>query len=195
MAKLTYFKRYRMEVDLRRPQPRAELPFGYWWLPWHDSLLDVHAEVKHLCFHNDLDSVVFPSLGHPAGCRELMLAIRGRPGFCPGATWLVVSSAASAESAAGGCVGTVQGLLDGDGCGLIQNLGVVPEHRGKGIGKALLLQVLAGFAAAGAGRAILEVTARNEPAVRMYRSSGFRNQKTLYKGVEVPEPAGVGVGL
>ncbi|MBY0513148.1 MAG: GNAT family N-acetyltransferase [Gemmataceae bacterium] len=195
MPKLTYFKRHRMEVDLRPPHPAAELPFGYWWLPWHDSLLDVHAEVKHLCFQLDLDAVVFPSLGHPAGCRELMLAIRGRPGFCPGATWLVVSSAATAESPAGGCVATVQGLIDDRGLGAIQNLGVVPDHRGRGLGRTLLLKALAGFAAAGAKRAFLEVTARNEPAVGMYRSVGFRNIRTIYKGVEVPEPAGVGAGV
>ena len=36
---------------------------------------------------------------------------------------------------------------------------------------------------------MLEVTARNEPAVRMYRNVGFRSYKTLYRGVEVPEHA------
>ncbi|HJZ56866.1 MAG TPA: N-acetyltransferase [Gemmataceae bacterium] len=195
MRKLTYFKRYRMELDLRHPQPPPTLPPGFWWLPWHDSLLGIHAEVKHLCFQHDLDSVVFPSLGHPAGCRELMAAIRCRSGFCPGATWLVVASVAASDAPAGGCVGTVQGLIDGHGSGAIQNLGVMPEYRGKGIGRALLLKALAGFAVAGAPRAVLEVTARNEPAVRMYRAVGFRSHKTLYRGVEVPEPAGVGAGL
>jgi ribosomal protein S18 acetylase RimI-like enzyme len=195
MRKLTYFKRYRMELDLRHPRSAAALPPGFWWLPWHDSLLDVHAEVKYLSFHQDLDSVVFPSLGYPAGCRELMTAIRSRPGFCPGATWLVVCSMAAADAPAGGCVGTVQGLLDGQGYGAIQNLGVLPEYRGRGLGRALLLKALAGFAATGVGRAFLEVTARNEAAVRMYRDVGFRNHKTLYRGVEVPEPVGVGAAL
>jgi ribosomal protein S18 acetylase RimI-like enzyme len=92
-------------------------------------------------------------------------------------------------------VGTVQGLIDGHGSGAIQNLGVMPDYRGKGIGRALLLRALAGFAAAGASRAVLEVTARNEPAVRMYRNVGFRSYKTLYRGVEVPESATVGAGL
>lgn len=195
MRKLTYFKRHRMELDLSHPRPPTPLPPGFWWLPWHDSLLDVHAEVKHLCFQNDLDSVVFPSLSHPAGCRELMLAIRSRSGFCPGATWLVVCSMATADSPAGGCVGTVQGLIDDNRLGAIQNLGVIAEYRGKGIGRALLFKALNGFAVAGARRAMLEVTARNEPAVRMYRGVGFRNFKTLYRGVEVPEAAEVGAGL
>jgi len=192
---LTYFKRYRMELELRHGCPAAVLPHGYWWLPWHDSLLDVHAEVKSLCFQQDLDSVVFPNLGHLAGCRELMLAIRNRIGFCPAATWLVVSAAGTEFSPAGGCVGTVQGVIDGNGRGAIQNLGVIPEYRGKGLGRALLFKALAGFAGAGATRAMLEVTARNEPAVRMYRSVGFRSKKTLYRGVEVPEASVVGAGL
>ena len=34
------------------------------------------------------------------------------------------------------------------------------------------------------GRATLEVTARNEAAIRMYRQVGFRFRKTLYKVVE-----------
>lgn len=194
---LTYFKRHRMELDLRRPRRPVELPHGFYWLPWDDTLLELHAGVKSLCFRDELDSVVFPSLGSLTGCRDLMLAIRGRAGFCPGATWLVACSAADPldPARAGGCVATVQGIIDETGHGGIQNLGVVPEYRGKGLGRALLLKALAGFAAAGARRAFLEVTARNAPAVRMYREIGFRNTRTLYRGVEVPEPESVGAGL
>ena len=195
MRKMTYFKRYRMELELRPVRADAGLPHGFWWLPWHDSLLDVHAEVKFLCFQQDLDSVVFPNLGHLAGCRELMSIIRNRIGFCPAATWLVVSETGTEHDPAGGCVGTVQGVIDGSGRGAIQNLGVIPEYRGRGIGRALLSKALAGFASSGASRAMLEVTARNEPAVRMYRDVGFRSRKTLYRGVEVAEAATIGAGL
>jgi ribosomal protein S18 acetylase RimI-like enzyme len=89
----------------------------------------------------------------------------------------------------------VQGLIDERGIGAIQNLGVVPDHRGKGLGRALLLKALAGFAQVNAASAMLEVTARNEAAIRMYRSVGFRNHKTLYKGTEVPESVGIGAGV
>jgi ribosomal protein S18 acetylase RimI-like enzyme len=44
-------------------------------------------------------------------------------------------------------------------------------------------------------RAFLEVTATNDPAVRMYRSVGFRAYKTLYRAVELPRPDTVVVGL
>jgi hypothetical protein len=187
MPKLTYFKRFRMELDLRHPRPAAVLPAGFYWLPWAESLESVHAEVKFLSFQHELDAAVFPSLGCPIGCRELMAAIRSRPGFCPWATWLVAGRE--------GYAATVQGVIDEDGYGGIQNLGVVPEHRGKGVGRAVLLKALAGFVAAGVRRAFLEVTARNEPAVRMYREIGFRSYRTVYRAVEVPDPSPVAAGL
>lgn len=201
MRQFTYFKRYRMELDLRRPPSgaadeagrlhAATLPAGCYWLPWHDALLDTHAEVKALSFLDELDTAVFPCLASLGGCRDLMAAIRGRPNFCPQATWLVAATADDAALARGG-VATIQGLIDG-GLGAIQNVGVVPEHRGKGIGRALLLKALAGFALAGVRRVFLEVTARNEPAVRMYRALGFRCTRTTYRAV--PADAGVGAGI
>jgi ribosomal protein S18 acetylase RimI-like enzyme len=68
--------------------------------------------------------------------------------------------------------------------GAIQNLGVMPMHRGLGIGKALLANALHGFRCAGLGRAVLEVTAQNDAAVRLYRGVGFRCRKTVYKAVD-----------
>ena len=185
--KLTYFKRHRMELDLRHPLPGAELPAGFYWLPWERGLLDVHARVKFRAFAGETDAVVFPGLARLDGCRELMVAIATRPGFCPAATWLVAGP--------DGCAATVQGLLDSNGYGGIQNLGVVAEYRGLGIGRALLLKALSGFVTVRAPRAFLEVTAKNEPAVRMYRQLGFRAYKTIYRAVEVPAPDAVGVGI
>jgi ribosomal protein S18 acetylase RimI-like enzyme len=189
MNTLRYFKRHRMELDLRHPRPEAELPHGFYWQPWSADLLEMHARVKFHCFASETDADVFPCLGSLAGCRDLMTAIVTRPGFCRGATWLV----AGAE----GFVATVQGLLDPEGHGGIQNLGVVPGYRGVGLGRALLLKALDGFAAAGARRAFLEVTATNEPAVKMYRRYGFRAYKTLYRAVAVQPlvDAAVGVGI
>lgn len=196
MRQYEYFKRYRMELDLGRPPSGAAdeagrlfpatLPDGCHWLPWHDSLLGTHAEVKALSFLDELDTAVFPCLGSLAGCHDLMAAIRTRPGFCPQATWLVGTSA-DHTALARGCVATIQGLIDDAGHGGIQNVGVLPEHRGRGIGRALMRKALAGFAAVGVRRVFLEVTARNEAAVRMYRALGFRCTRTTYRGVRVAE--------
>ena len=55
-----------------------------------------------------------------------------------------------------------------------------------GLGTALLLQALHGFRRAGLPAAVLEVTAENTAAVRIYRRLGFRCRKTVYKAVETP---------
>lgn len=175
--RISYFKRYRMEIALAAvPAPPAPLP-GYSWLPWDENMGPAHAEVLCASFREEIDAVVFPSLGDPVGCRCLMMEIARKPGFVPEATWLLVNES--------GPVGSVQGVCDRSGTGAIQNLGVVPAHRGRGLGEALLLQALQGFRRRGLCVALLEVTAQNDPAIRLYRRVGFRARKTLYKAVEV----------
>ena len=193
-----------MELDLRHPRPPAELPLGFFWLPWENGILDLHAQVKHQCFIGEMDARVFPCLDTLSGCRDLMAAIAGRPGFCPGATWLVAGKSwygpdrkpPLPEGVPFGftsdvCVATVQGLMETPKYGGIQNLGVISPYRGLGIGWALLLKALDGFAASGVRRASLEVTAKNDAAIRMYRRLGFRSFKTIYREVEVEETIGV----
>jgi ribosomal protein S18 acetylase RimI-like enzyme len=173
---ISYFKRFKMEIELPGPPAVPALPVGYYWIPWDDELLETHADVMFACFREEIDSVVFPSLGDRRGCSQLMKEIRHKHGFLPGATWLLASPT-------GGC-GSVQGLRDRGGLGAIQNLGVTPPHRGRGLGSMLLLKALLGFYRAGLNRALLEVTAQNEAAVRLYHRLGFRRAKTLYKAVE-----------
>lgn len=55
----------------------------------------------------------------------------------------------------------------------INNLAVLPEHRGTGIGSALLTRALAEGAALGAKRATLEVRRSNQAARRLYERFGF----------------------
>ena len=68
-----------------------------------------------------------------------------------------------------------------------RELGHAPEqvHRGKGLGTALLRRALTGFCEVGLERAMLEVTAQNSGAVRLYQRLGFRRVKTVYKAAEV----------
>jgi ribosomal protein S18 acetylase RimI-like enzyme len=180
MTEIRYFKRFRMELPFDRPLPAVpELPAPYFWLPWEDGLIDAHARAKFSSFHGEIDTEVFPSLGSPAGCVQLMKAIRQKQGFLPGATWLIADGE-------GDYVGTVQGVRERNGWGAIQNLGVAPGHRGAGLGVALMAQALHGFRQARLPGAYLEVTACNESAVRLYRRLGFRCRKTVYKMVEVP---------
>lgn len=174
-----YFKRFQMDIDLASAPPVPVLPAGFYWVPWDDSLLSRHAEVKYASFQDEIDAAVFPSLGSRQGCYQLMNEIRRRPGFLPEATWLVGCPA--------GYCGTVQGVRQRAGLGAVQNLGVVGGYRGRGLGTALLAQALHGFIRAGLGRAFLEVTAQNEAAVRLYHRLGFRLRKTSYRAVEMSE--------
>lgn len=169
----TYCKRLRMEVDLRWIDPVPPLPSGCVWVPWDDSVLRDHADVKFRSFCGEMDTLLFPNLATPGGCVQLMELIRAKPGFLSEATWLI--------AARHGCCGTIQGVLEESGCGAIQNIGVLPDCRGRGLGRALLLKALEGFRRRGAKRAWLEVSARNRTAARLYHQIGFIVQKTLYR--------------
>jgi ribosomal protein S18 acetylase RimI-like enzyme len=181
---VTYFKRYRMQIRLR-PELFDQPPLadGYRLLAWSREVIGLHAETKYRSFCSEIDSHVFPCLGDLDGCHRLMDEIAGKQGFLPGATWLAVH-AANPDGPVEYC-GTVQGIADDRFIGGIQNLGVVPEHRGVGLGRALLIKALEGFWRAGLQWGSLEVTAQNTLAVALYRKLGFRRVKTVYKAVEV----------
>ena len=87
--KISYFKRFRMEIDLRDDLPAPVLPAGYRWEAWDPVLLEQHAEVKFQCFQDEIDATVFPSLSCRQGCLCLMTEISRKNGFQPAATWLV----------------------------------------------------------------------------------------------------------
>jgi ribosomal protein S18 acetylase RimI-like enzyme len=178
-ALISYFKRYRMEVGLAG-LPRPDWPAGFQAVAWRPDLLDAHAEVLCRCFQGEVDSQVFPSLGNRDGCAALMAEIARRRAFIPEATWLLVGP--------DGACGTVQALRERGALGAIQNIGIVPPWRGRRLGKALLLQALRGMYDSGLGRAILEVTANNEAAIRLYRRLGFRRSRVLYKAVSAYPP-------
>lgn len=180
---MSYFRRYRMEIDFAVTHPAApELPEGYRWLQWDRALLDRHAQCKFESFRFEIDSRVFPCLGEIDGCRRLMGEIASQKAFLPDATWLVAF--APGDIATPVDCGTIQGIAHTRAMGAVQNVGVAPEHRGCGLGRALVLKSLQGFRAAGVRRVYLEVTADNCPAVELYKALGFRLTRTMYKAVE-----------
>lgn len=177
----TYFKRYRMEVDLTVPRFAAALPTDYRYVPWNEAVLDIHARTKFRSFRDEIDAVVFPCLGNLEGCRRLMREIRNKSGFLPNATWLIAHG--STPESLQWC-GTIQGITERGGGGMIQNIGVVPGHRGLSLGTCLIERSLAGFRRHGLNRVGLEVTAENASAVRLYQRLGFRRVRTVYKVVD-----------
>ena len=73
---VSYFKRYRMEIDLRgRCFVPLFVPSGYRLLPWDFDLIDDHAVVKFHSFRNEIDADIFSCLSELEGCRRLMQEI------------------------------------------------------------------------------------------------------------------------
>jgi ribosomal protein S18 acetylase RimI-like enzyme len=181
---LVYFKRYRMEYDLGgrffTPPP---LPPEYSLAPWRTTLLDAHVDVKYRSFRFEIDANVFTCFHDREGCSRLMQEIVRRDGFLPSATWLLLYQAPRSNRVEP--AGTIQGVWDSSGLGAIQNVGVLPGHRGRGLGTLLMHKSLEGFRGAGLERAYLEVTAQNTAAFRLYLRLGFRKVKTVYKAAEV----------
>lgn len=181
-----YYKRFRMECDLTTgPVAVAELPDGYCWQCWRPGLEDRHAWVKSQSFEAEVDSTVFACLGQYESCLRLMRDISTQSGFLPLATWLVAASdPADPEHGLEDC-GTIQAVALSPTLASIQNVGVVPEHRGRHLGRALVLKCLAGCQTAGIRRVSLEVTAGNRAAVELYRRIGFRVTRTMYRTVDL----------
>lgn len=184
---LTYFKRFRMEMDLgfQRFSP-VPCPEGYRLVPWTEGLLEAHARVKYHSFCDEIDAHLFPCFGSLAGCQRLMRDIAQKQGFLPAATWLAVYCGPDGRQFEE--CGTIQGVVAPQGFGSIQNLGVTPAHRNHGLGMALLSQAIQGFRQAGIFRVQLEVTAGNVGAIQLYRRMGFRTLRTVYKAIEMDTP-------
>ncbi len=174
-----------MEIDFETVDlPEPTLAEGFRFLNWHPSLQGRHAFVKFESFRSEIDSRVFRCLGEYSGCQRLMGEIAGQRSFIPQSTWLI-NYCPEGESEPGVDCGTIQGLAQGRVLGSIQNVGIVPDFRGLGLGRAIVLQSLIGFRKSGMRRVYLEVTADNSPAVQLYRSLGFRLMRTMYKAAEV----------
>jgi ribosomal protein S18 acetylase RimI-like enzyme len=65
------------------------------------------------------------------------------------------------------------------GLGGIYGLGVKPEFRGKGLGRAILLDGVKRLKAAGAGEVMLQVATENANALHLYESCGFETTSTM----------------
>ena len=75
-------------------------------------------------------------------------------------------------------VGMVAVAIRGE-AGWCGGLGVVPERRGRGIGRLLMEELLSRARAAGVRRLTLEVLAKNTPARRLYEGMGMRVTREL----------------
>ena len=176
---VVYFKRHKMQIDLLkfdRTHASGESLFRF--IPWSDKVLGQHALAKWDSFRLEIDANVFPCLGDRDGCWQLMRDISLRSNFVPEATWLAM---AHPEGKLEVPAGTIQGLRLNIIEGAIQNVGVVPQFRGLGLGSELIQRALQGFREIGCMKVNLEVTIHNTGAIRLYESIGFRYIETVFK--------------
>ncbi|MCC6793286.1 MAG: GNAT family N-acetyltransferase, partial [Thermomicrobiales bacterium] len=81
------------------------------------------------------------------------------------------------DRATGKMIGIVRGRLNHGqeaAVGEVDFIGVLPEWRGRGLGRALLHWAVADLRRRGAGPVSLHVEAQNQQALGLYESSGFR---------------------
>jgi hypothetical protein len=182
LVAITYFKRFRMKLNLDGHTRSGKLPEAFRMVAWSPRHLKQHAMVKWESFRDEMDAHVFPCLADEEGCLQLMREISSRKDFVSAATWLVcrVNQFESLQP-----VGTIQGLKTGPREGGIQNIGVIPEFRGYGLGTVLIEAAVDGFYQAGCRTVHLEVTAENTSAIRLYERLGFRIVETVFKIADV----------
>src|SRR5262245_58658937 len=122
---VSYFKRFRMEIDLRgRTFGEIALPRGYRLLSWNPDQICEHAEAKYFSFRHEIDADIFTCLGESEGCIRLMTEISDREDFLPAATWLAVYVGDGRQRIE--YCGTIQGIRASGRLGGIQNVGITP---------------------------------------------------------------------
>lgn len=158
----------------KTPLPELVLPDGFCTVPWNVSQIEPHADIIYQSFHNDYDGAVFPTFQQYDKCLSLMRAVAGTPFFLPAATLLIgYSGENNTDSGLLQYVAGIQGMRHSLEFGAVQNVSVLPEFRGRGLGRALILSALYGFRNAGCRKVTLECTAENYPAVKLYQNAGF----------------------
>ncbi|QDT37142.1 GNAT family N-acetyltransferase [Stratiformator vulcanicus] len=176
---MKYIRRFRMEVRCDAVSGTSELPDGYRWVRWTPELARRHARVKFLSFRSEIDTRLFSCFETYRGCLKLMNDICRQSSFFPDSTWLIAKQS-FVDLSTLDC-GTIQGMRVAEKLGAIQNVGIIRDARGLGLGRALVVKAIEGFRETGAQRVYLEVTADNRPAVALYESLGFRVTRTMFK--------------
>jgi mycothiol synthase len=156
---------WRMHVDLLDLPAPSELPAGYRlraFVPGQDERALTTVE----------DGVFHDHWGEGAHTLEGLQHEFNRPWFDPALLNFL--------QLAGQPVGYVWSWIDperiaatGQAWGEISNLGLVPEYRGRGLGRVLLLRALADLKARGMQAVELDMDGPNIRARRLYESVGF----------------------
>jgi mycothiol synthase len=114
--------------------------------------------------------------GHPGPVGWTVEQVRARhaqPDFDPSTIQLLCPVDAPLEPVAFARVALEPATETGGRVGDVALVGVLPEWRGRGLGRELLRWAVADLRARGAGTVILNVEAENDRAMGLYRRTGF----------------------
>ena len=152
-----------MRRDLAEPIPATDLPSGLRFAMWHPDL----DEATRLA-HNDAFRDHWGS--DPQTPERWRHFVADAPGFRPDCSWLALDG----TTVAGYTLATVADDPAGGSVGWLGTVGVRRAWRHRGVASTLIARSLESLAAAGVGRAGLDVDAENPTgAVRVYTALGF----------------------
>jgi ribosomal protein S18 acetylase RimI-like enzyme len=160
------------------PIASTHLPAGITWQGWSPELAATHAVLLYEGFRGEDDATLLRSLSTLEGCSNLMDRTVECEGFLPDAAWLALSSRVSGPSVP--CA-AIQVVRLSQSTVRVMNLAVLPEFRGRGIGRAILCRALRNCRSLGFQRAQLDVTASNAVALGLYASLGFKRRNVFYE--------------
>jgi ribosomal protein S18 acetylase RimI-like enzyme len=166
LAELVY-----MSLRLRQPleEPRQE---GLAWREYGRFDEEELAEIVKMTYVDSLDC---PALSGVRDVRDVLLSHKSTGEFRPQAWWIVEEASRPA-----GCilVNDFPGMLASE----VVYLGLVPAHRGRGLGRILLRRAAWCAGERGMESLTLAVDMANVYAKRLYESEGFfaSDERTVY---------------
>ncbi|GHT40141.1 N-acetyltransferase [Planctomycetales bacterium] len=170
-----------MVFDFRKTAfPAPVLPAGFWFVPWNKDLTEAHGDILHRSFKDDLDGSVFTTFRQINHCVNLIAMVANGNSFLSPATLLI---AYGDPDGLFEYVANIQGLKLSAEIGAVQNVGVLPEYRKRGIGQALVCGALIAFKKAGVQKVTLEATADNLSAMKLYHRIGFTTYRTYFREI------------
>ncbi|MBN2472447.1 MAG: GNAT family N-acetyltransferase [Anaerolineae bacterium] len=149
--------------------PAVRLPEGYTLARWEDAHQPQIEVLAALIQQDNVDAVIMPD-AQPERMGEALRQIRA--GTYPDAGPIIPEATLALLHGVGTVCGYVA-TVDMGMLGFVMDVAVHPDHRGRGLGRQLMLAVCNALKSEGVGLLGLAVTAQN-PAVRLYESLGFR---------------------
>jgi ribosomal protein S18 acetylase RimI-like enzyme len=169
--------RYVMACDLEDPQVQEVISeaagpdTGAVWMPVNDP--EAILDLAFACFHTSEDSVESDWTREEWAAWFRTTGQGGRGTFLPAVSEICILEGRPA----GFYLAT-----ESNGALYLSDLGVLPEQRGLGLGRALVQRFLSKGMRLGYKTSTVRVAAENTPAVRLYERYGYRRKASVAMG-------------